>query len=142
MKSRKNNQLKKLLNIINKSESITIRNAIRYDIDSVYDNLFRLIISKQKEPLNKDEALFKISGFDIWGSNRESTEDEYQIKIVEKELGEEYGLSLDMIHEGRVFLSIDKEIVEITKLVHEHSKQLYESLIKTKNKNNLGERFE
>lgn len=104
--------------------------AAKYVIDSVYEDKFRVLVSRQKEPIPKSAGVKGLARFDVW---EPVEEDEFMIREKRRAFSE-FGIRADQVEEGRVFVRIPADgkakALEITEFVRDESKSQYLALVK------------
>jgi hypothetical protein len=107
-----------------------VSSATKYVIDSVYEDKFRVLVSRLRKPIPKSEGVNGLARFDVW----EAVGGDDLLIRSKKDAFKELGIMADQVEEGRVFVRFspgdNSRAVEITEFVREESKSHYLALVK------------
>jgi hypothetical protein len=99
----------------------TVEVAERFTVDSIIGDYLRILVAKPAKPI---ENLTKsaLARFDVWGKENETV-------LKRNEAAMMIGVKSDSLLEGRVFVRIEKQTFDISKLVRKKSKKAYAPLL-------------
>ena len=100
----------------------TIEPVLKYVIDSVHDDRFRMLISKPKKLITKGTKASQLAKFNLWKDcGEEIVETKNAFKMI--------GVQKDQIREGAVFVKLGEKTFEITESVRQEVKDPYIKLL-------------
>lgn len=105
-----------------------IEDLRKYTIDSVHDESYRVLVSKPKKGLNI-ESFERFLEYCNWEIIRKEIDSEKEIFDIDDDLELPFDIPFEQVREGMVFLVSGDNHVEITELMRDQSKKLYQKLL-------------
>ena len=107
-----------------------ISEAEKFTLDSVYEDRYRIIISRLKKPVAKVKGVAGLAEFSVWRDESELLIKDEKSKYPKKnQVADELQIDPDLLTERKVFVRIQGRTFDITENVREISKTIYKKLL-------------